>query len=172
MEKCIEKFSSAARVDFRPFKEIDLKDFYEYASDFETTQFLTWPTHKTINQSHEILMKFYVGNNYCLAIINKDDSKCIGSITLIPNVEHEELSFGIVINKKYWGKGIGTEVCLYLIDFAFNILKAKKVKAELFKENYASEKMMLKSGMQMEKKGELLNKETLIYSVNKSKSDH
>ena len=100
LDECIDKFSSTMSVEFRPFKEIDLNDFYEYASDFETTQFLTWPTHKTMGQSYEILMKYYIGNNYCLAIINKKESKCIGSITLIPNVECDKLSFGIVINKK------------------------------------------------------------------------
>ena len=171
LDECIDKFSSTMSVEFRPFKEIDLNDFYEYASDFETTQFLTWPTHKTMGQSYEILMKYYIGNNYCLAIINKKESKCIGSITLIPNVECDKLSFGIVINKKYWCKGIGTEVCSYLIDFAFNTLNVKKVEAELFKENKASEKMMLKSGMRMEKKGKLLGKETLIYSVNKTETN-
>ena len=41
------------RLILRKFSKNDLNDFYEYASNYEITKFLTWNPHKSIKK-HKI----------------------------------------------------------------------------------------------------------------------
>jgi RimJ/RimL family protein N-acetyltransferase len=107
-----------------------------------------------MEQSRTVIKQFYINNQNCFAIIDKKIEKCIGSLTFISNEKDKSISFGIVINKKYWGRGIGTRVLGYAIDFSFNHLEVEKVRCEHFYENKASEKMMKKAGMYYVGEGE------------------
>ena len=46
------------RLILRKFSKNDLNDFYEYASNYEITKFLTWNPHKSIKESQNILKIF------------------------------------------------------------------------------------------------------------------
>ena len=47
------------RFKLRPFNMEDRKDVFEFASDEETTKYVTWETHKTIDQSANLILNYY-----------------------------------------------------------------------------------------------------------------
>ena len=48
------------RLILRKFSKNDLNDFYEYASNYEITKFLTWNPHKSIKESQNILENIFI----------------------------------------------------------------------------------------------------------------
>lgn len=160
------------RIKFREFKSTDLIDFNEYASDDEVTRYLTWNSHTDLEHSQRVLNNFYVGNNNCLALVNKEDNKCIGSITVTQQELEESVSIGLVLNKSFWNKGIGTEVMKYTINRSFETLCIERVRAEHFIGNQVSAKMMQNTGMKHIGGGNINGRETEIYEINKEEWKH
>lgn len=154
-----------ARIHFRHFELSDADDVFEYASDEETTRFLSWKPHVSREHTKTVLEKFYIPDENCYAIILRNTLRCIGSLTI--SAENEIISFGIAINKSYWGMGIGTEILKKAIEYAFKVLNADLIRCEHFIDNNASGKMMLNSGMECTGEGEKFSREVKIYEITK-----
>lgn len=58
------------------------------------------------------------------------------------------LEVGYSFHQQYWGKGLATEVVKCLIEYGFNELNARKIVAVTALENLASQKVLLKAGLQ------------------------
>jgi len=139
-------------IYLRAIKLSDAPDMYEYGGDPEVTKWLTWPTHKTVEDSiHSI-------NNYFLkrhennvpsahAIIHKETKKMIGTCDFC-NMDWEQNSgeIGYCINRNYWGKGYVTKACKAVIAFGFNYLKLDKVTIRHASENIRSKRVVEKCG--------------------------
>ena len=129
--------------------------FNNWASDDEVTKYLTWPTHKSVEDS-----KWFI--NFCLegykdlsfynwAIELKDDHELIGNISIVDiNEEADEMSFGWVLGKKYWGNGYAPEACNKVIDVMFNEVGINRMIAEHDVNNPKSGRAMQKLGMKFE----------------------
>ncbi len=64
-------------------------------------------------------------------------------------------SFGYWLGEKYWGRGIMTEACKIITDYAFDSMGVNRIEATIFKWsddewNFASEKVVLKNGFERE----------------------
>lgn len=97
----------------------------------------------------------------------KSNGKMIG-VTEIKNKDGIGKS-GSWINKKYWRKGYITEAKIAVNDFAFNILKVRKLESEAYKENKASNIMQKKMGYLYEgcrKQGSFCKATGKIHDVN------
>lgn len=71
-------------------------------------------------------------------------------------LEVEDVEFGFILNKPYWGKGYATELGQFLInDYAVHVLKAKRVLATVSPYNDGSSKVMEKLDMQYVKEIEV-----------------
>ncbi len=126
-------------------------DIFEYASDKETTQYMSWPTHKDVSDTEEFIRdtnkRYKSGSHYDWAIILKKDKKMIGTCG-IPNLKVKEntAEIGYIINKKYWNRGYATEVVSRLLKFIFEDLNLQKAEAYCFMGNDASERVLHKAG--------------------------
>ena len=67
------------RLILRPFKETDLKDFYEYASEEGVGEMAGWEHHASIEKSKEIL-DIFISEDKTFAICCKENGKVIGSL--------------------------------------------------------------------------------------------
>ncbi len=87
---------------------------------------------------------------YWKAIL-KSNSEFIGWFHLRPlksNItDFENLELGYRLKRKFWGKGIATEVSKEILKIAFEKLQAKNVWAITMKKNIASQRVMQKIGM-------------------------
>lgn len=137
------------RLILRPFELDDAESmFNNWASDEEVTKYLTWNTHKSIEETKEILA-FWV-NQYekeeriNFAIVYKENNELIGGIDVVGYLEGVPV-IGYNLSRKYWNKGIMTEACKRVIELLFS-LNHKKIIIEAMVENIGSNRVIQKCG--------------------------
>lgn len=79
--------------------------------------------------------------------INKEAAGGIGILSI--KYGHKA-KLGYWLSRKYWGKGIMTEAVKIASNFAFKELKLKRLYAQVFSFNPASEKVLEKNGFLLE----------------------
>ncbi|PKR76872.1 GNAT family N-acetyltransferase [Halalkalibacillus sediminis] len=140
------------RLRLRKITSNDLEDLFKYGSDPEVTKFVTWETHKTLSDSKAFIdfaLHQYEKNQIApWAIEYKQNGKLIGTVDFVwwkPN--HNSAEIGYVLSREYWGKGFMTEAVKRLITFGFENMDLVRIQAKSFKDNIASERVMIKAGM-------------------------
>ncbi len=143
------------RLKFRAIKKSDFNDIYEYSSNPQTSQFLLWSPHESLEYTKKfidiILAKYKFGEYHDWAIILKENKKMIGTcgFTRIDE-QNGTAEIGYVINPQYWGAGIATEAAKKVLQFAFEEMNINRVEARFLFGNEASLKVMNKIGMKFE----------------------
>ena len=137
------------RLILRPFELDDAESmFNNWASDEEVTKYLTWNTHKSIEETKEVLA-FWV-NQYekeeriNFAIVYKENNELIGGIDVVGYLEGVPV-IGYNLSRKYWNKGIMTEACKKVIELLFS-LNHEKIIIEAMVENVGSNRVIQKCG--------------------------
>jgi RimJ/RimL family protein N-acetyltransferase len=93
-------------------------------------------------------------------IYTKDD-KFIGYASLCSFQGKEQCEFNIfILDKNYWGKGIGLEVTKLMLDYAFNELKMKKVVLETSEFHQGAIRLYEQSGF---KKVEIVSNDRTVF---------
>jgi len=72
-----------------------------------------------------------------------------------------------LINKEYWGQGLGTEAAQGILDYGFEQLGLSRLICLIERENQASMRVAEKIGMTFEKEGQDEKGPFLLYSRNK-----
>ena len=114
------------RLILRPWKEVDLNDFYEYAKVDGVGQLAGWTPHNNIEESKMILDTFIEGKK-TFAIEYK--GKVIGSLGIEYYNEENYPEFnalqgreiGYVLSKDFWGQGIMPEAVKSVIQYLFDV---------------------------------------------------
>ena len=140
-------------------RKVDKKDLYEfhkcicsdYISKYMCTQF-----DKSINTTKKILdtiINQYENDKATpWAVTLKEDGKLIGICGFSSySKANNKAEVGYMLNSHYWNKGIITEALCEVIDFGFTNMNLKKIEAKCIYENIASEKVMIKNGMHLDK---------------------
>ena len=129
--------------------------FNNWASDDEVTKFLTWPTHKSIEDS-KWFINFCLENYLNLSFYNwvielKKTHELIGNISIVEVLEDtNSMELGWVIGKKYWGNGYAPEAGNKIIDVMFNEVGAECIFALHDVNNPKSGRAIQKLGMKYE----------------------
>ena len=129
--------------------------FNNWASDDEVTKFLTWPTHKSIEDS-KWFINFCLENYLNLSFYNwvielKETHELIGNISIVEVLEDtNSMELGWVIGKKYWGNGYAPEAGNKIIDVMFNEVGAECIFALHDVNNPKSGRAIQKLGMKYE----------------------
>ena len=129
--------------------------FNNWASDEEVTKFLTWPTHKSIEES-KWFINFCLENYLNLSFYNwvielKKTHELIGNISIVEVLEDtNSMELGWVIGKKYWGNGYAPEAGNKIIDVMFNEVGAECIFALHDVNNPKSGRAIQKLGMKYE----------------------
>jgi ribosomal-protein-alanine N-acetyltransferase len=143
------------RLKLRPLSLKDANQVFEYASNPEVAQFVTWEPHRTLSDSMNFLrfitQRYKEGLPSPWAIIHKEDDKLIGTGGYHWwQKEHASAEFGYAISAAYWNRGLMTEALMEIIKFGFEIMELNRIEAKCYPENIASEKVMLKCGLSFE----------------------
>lgn len=141
------------RLILRPFTLDDSEGVFEYASDPEVTRFMDWPTHQVIDTSRDwipfTLDQWDSGEEYTWGITLKvSGANVIGAIGC--SELNFKVSFGYVLNKQHWGKGIATEAAKALVDTLVAVEGVRRIWATCDSENAASARVLEKSGCVLE----------------------
>lgn len=127
------------------------EDYAAWLNDKEVNYYLE--TRKT---TCEDLKKYIEEKNKSdealfLGIFSADTDEHIGNIKLEPiETEKKQGTVGILIgNKKYWGKGAGTEATKLLVEYAFKKLGLEGVSLGVILENKAAIRVYEKVGFEI-----------------------
>ena len=116
------------RLVLRAFKDSDLNDFYEYASEDGVGEMAGWKHHESMEETKDIL-DLFIKEDETFAIFLKGNNKVIGSVGVEKYGMEDKLTEfsndkgrerGYVLSKDYWGKGIMPEAVNAVIHYLFH----------------------------------------------------
>lgn len=140
----------------RKIEAEDLDDIFEFSSDLFVAYHMTWEVNKTKEETWEKFLKralagYEKGQSGNAAIVLKKTRKVIGTCSYIDwSNQHSSAEIGYVLNRHYWGFGYATEAVKELIKFGFEHMQLNRIQGRCDHDNFASEKVMQKSGMSFE----------------------
>ena len=153
MNKLGTKRIETERLILRRFEADDAEAMYRnWASDPEVTKYLTWETHKSVEDSRAILSDWSAhygeGDFFQWAIELKELGEPIGSIGVVSLDEQiSAAEMGYCMCRAYWGRGIMPEALKAVMDFLFDEVGAERISAKHDLENPRSGRVMEKAGM-------------------------
>lgn len=136
---------SVQRLRYEDAEEI----FYAYASKPEATRFVSWPTHRSMDDTKSFLRyavaSWERGTEYAFSIRLSESTRLIGSFGVVN--EDGKLQFGYIFSPTQWGKGYATEVCRSMMGLLSTQHGVYRIQSFVDVENTASAKVLLKSGL-------------------------
>lgn len=132
------------RLKYEDAEEI----FYAYASKPEATRYLSWPTHRSIDETRTFL-KYAVdswnfGTDYSYSIRLKS-GVLIGSIGIINDAGKVQL--GYVVSPSHWHHGYTTEACRCILGILKGFPELYRIGTFVDAANIASIRVLEKCGM-------------------------
>jgi ribosomal-protein-alanine N-acetyltransferase len=123
--------------------------FYTYASKPEVTKYLSWATHKTIEDTREFLRYaiecWNKSLDFSYSIRLKDSYQLIGGFGLINEVG--KIQFGYAISPVHWNCGYATEACGKIMEQIKGYPQIYRVSTFVDTENIASIRVLEKCGL-------------------------
>lgn len=133
------------RLKYEDAEEI----FYAYASKPDATRYVSWPTHRTIDDTRSFLRyaidAWKMGSDYSFSVRLKDSSRLIGSFGVLN--QDGKLQVGYIFSPSQWGNGYATEVCRMMMDFLKSQPGVFRIQSFVDVDNTASAKVLIKSGL-------------------------
>jgi [ribosomal protein S5]-alanine N-acetyltransferase len=123
--------------------------FYTYASKAEATRFVSWETHRKIEDTTEFLRyatgAWKSGKDFSYSVRLKLSNRLIGSIGIINS--SGDLQFGYIFTPTQWNQGYATETCRALLSHLTKDPGVKRISTFVDAENVASARVLLKCGL-------------------------
>ncbi len=143
------------RLVLRKLSISDAADMYDYSRRPETSRYLLWSPHPSIDTTYDtlryILREYNAGRYSDFAVVLKSNGKMIGTAGFTAIDEKNSCAeIGYVLNPDYHGHGYATEAAEMLLNFAFCELGVNRVEAKFMQENEKSLKVMRRLGMTFE----------------------
>ena len=147
-------FRKSKRIYLSPILEADIPLITVWINDWDIAQNLT-VCHPLSFQDEKQWFEGLSKNkteNVILAIRLVETDEIIGATGLhrINNLHGTATTGSYIGRKDLHGKGYGTEAKMLLLEYAFNTLNLRKVKAEVYDFNKASQKSLAKCGYKQE----------------------
>jgi len=102
------------------------------------------------------------------AIFNQADNDFVGACRLEPGKQNNRcVELGYVLHQKYWGKGIASELVRNLVDYAFTKTDAAEITAFTHLSNFASQKVLEKTGFKRQENVINNGEELAFFSLKK-----
>ncbi len=147
-------FLKGRRVHLRPPQKEDIQLFLKWFNDQEVSQYLKlfFPMMETgetewFNELHK-----HMNEHILLVIVETKSGKPIGTMGLhaINWKDRRATSGAIIGEKKFWGKGYGSEAKMLFLDYAFNTLNLRKICSGVMDFNKRSQAYNRKCGYKVE----------------------
>ncbi|MBQ7592168.1 MAG: GNAT family N-acetyltransferase [Clostridia bacterium] len=140
------------RLVLRPFREDDAEAMFRgWTSDPEVTEFLTWETHRSADETRGLLARwvseYEKPERLNFAIEQKETGALIGGIDVVGYLGGVTGTpvIGYNLAKRYWGRGYMTEACRAVLDLLF-LRGYRTVRIDAMEENVRSIRVIEKCG--------------------------
>lgn len=141
------------RLGIRLLTKNDFENLFQILSDPETMKFYPRTcTRKEVENWILKSIKSYSENGFGLWALELKQSKqfigqCGISLQVIDGKKVPEI--GYQINKKYWNKGLATEISINILDFGFKKLNLPEIYIHTYVKNRPSKRVAEKLGMSL-----------------------
>jgi len=158
------------RLIVRRYSPGDLADFYLLTGDADVMRYIR-PV-KTLEETRQFLeenIAFYDQNPTLgrWALLSKENERVVGSFSLLPLQNTDDIHIGYALQKSYWGLGYATEIVRAGIRHAFDNLQLATLTAVIYPENVSSEKVLRKTGFSFDRSFMEDGKESWLYRLNR-----
>jgi [ribosomal protein S5]-alanine N-acetyltransferase len=139
------------RLVLRSYTETDIPDLARLAGAREVAATTLRIAHPYTEQhARDFMAMAQEENKAWFAVALRATGQLCGGVGLRIEAEHLRAELGYWIGLPYWGNGYASEAAQAALWYAFENLGLHRVTATYFKGNTASEKILLKIGMQRE----------------------
>jgi ribosomal-protein-alanine N-acetyltransferase len=159
------------RFYIRQFTVADEETYLSLFDDKEVTLHIPKRSRYENQQMFRDSLKDYADGQVLgrWGIFNNGDEEFIGICLLRVFKEDErQIEVGYVLKKKFWGKGIAAEMAQIMVAYAFTHAEAKEVVAVTTLANSASQKVLLKAGLEREPNFVRDGNEVAFFSLKRS----
>lgn len=140
----------------KPLIEDAHEVFRNYGNDPAVTRFLTWTTHRQVEDAFEAMLArlahWEQGTEFSWSITPPGDSpRVMGMISASPDPRRAwSWSLGYVLGREWWDQGYMTEAVLVVVGHLLAQPGVLRVWAWVDVENYASQRVLEKAGFERE----------------------
>lgn len=142
---------SGKSVLLRPVNRLvdTTSNYLRWMNEYEVVKYLEsrfkiWSSHDLVKYVDETQAK----GDFLRAITFEGNH--VGNIRLTIHWIHGFAEVGLVIDKPYWNRGVGTEAISLISDYAFQKLKLHKLWAGCYSDNKGAIKAFQKAGFEIE----------------------
>jgi RimJ/RimL family protein N-acetyltransferase len=120
-------------ICLRGFELEDAPIIAQYYNDLDVRRFLDHPIPLSLQDAEEWIQNTWEtakkGKAYFFAIALKESNRLIGTCGLfgISQINRKAELMIVIYNKKYWGKGFGTEAIHLLLNYGFRQLNLHRI---------------------------------------------
>jgi len=132
--------------NLRAVKLEDADALFEFSKDNEVTKYLSWESHKNIEETINVISNYYLTKTPVSFVIVNEDDTAIGVIDFNDTDRSDYKEIGYFLNPKYHNKGIMTNAVKKLLEIGFKELNYEVISISHVKENIQSQRVIEKSG--------------------------
>jgi RimJ/RimL family protein N-acetyltransferase len=143
------------RLVLRWVSENDIDSLYEVFSNPEVARYWSAPPYTTREQAVQLQREIAAGNEsntmFKWGLALRDSDRLIGTTTLFNlNLDNGRAEVGYAMGRAHWGKGYMNEALQALLLHAFEVMKLRRLEADVDPRNTASIRTLERLGFQKE----------------------
>lgn len=143
------------RLILRKVNIKDIEDIFEFTSLPQTSEGLSWNPHSDLTVTRKfvesIIAKYDKNTPSQWVLVLKENSKVIGIAGFIEvDFQSARGEIAYVLSPDFQNRGYMTEALRAIVHYGFTEMKLHRIQAKCEIDNYGSEKVMQKLGMQLE----------------------
>ena len=137
-------------LSIRPVENADLEDIARLANNIDVAEMTAALPYPYTKEHAKTWLQYieHKNNEYIFALCG--NHQFMGVVGLIHEAEHERAELGYWLGQPYWNKGHMTGAVGIAVEYAFTMLKVKRIYAQCFAQNAASKRVLEKNGFLLE----------------------
>lgn len=146
----------SARLLLRGYEPSDAAAIHAYASDPETTQYMAWDRHVSIDGAHAFLNGWvepaYEQRQLEYAVcLPAAPERVIGGVgARMTSGSHKTMELGYILCREHWGQGLIPEAGRVVLEHAFVTTDVERICAPILAENARSRRAAEKMGFTLD----------------------
>lgn len=141
------------RLILREIVMNDAEAIFQYANDEHVARFVTWPAHRTVEESRAFVAfvegRRRTGGAHSWGLALKETGPIVGTCGFVGfDANGRTGKLGYAIKRSLWGRGLATEAAREVLVFAWKQLHLSRVDADVDADNGASKRVLEKLGFE------------------------
>lgn len=144
------------RLLLRGYEPADAQAISLYATDPETTRYMAWDRHRSMDETHAFLNALVAPNyrtkqlDYAICLKGAPERVIGGVGVYFRSPQHARYEMGYILARSHWGKGLVPEAGRRLLDFLFANTAAERVETPILAPNARSRRAAEKMGQHLD----------------------